>query len=286
MAFSDQVAIAGASLYENLRTKIYASRIIHADETSWRIDGQGAQLWYAGNRAFDFFHMDYSRSSEVAVSIFGHSFGGYLVADSYAAYNAINPTGRQACLAHIKRKADEIAERIELLPKKRRDQDSLRFCRSLSRFLSHCCRIGHRRNTGKLAFKQARKLVPKRIQMRDEICIRELKDPPAENLRKRIGDSSRDAKRLFVFLEINGMEPTNNLAEQALRLPVIFRKTSFGSRSLIGAQNLAMNLSWIGTAKRQGKDPMDLIKSLLLDGKNTSVEKLYEIENFRAFDTS
>ena len=83
-----------------------------------------------------------------------------------------------------------------------------------------------------------------------------------------------------------GMEATNNHAEQALRLPVIFRKTSFGSRSLSGAQNLATNLSLIGTAKRQGKDPMEPIKNLLLDGKNTSPETLYEIENFRTFDTS
>lgn len=286
MAFSDQFAKAGASLYEDLRTKIYASQIIHADETSWRIDGQGAQLWYAGNTAFDFFHMDYSRSSAVAVSIFGSSFGGHLVADSYAAYNAIHPAGRQACLAHIKRKADEVAERIKMLPPKKRDRDSLRFCRSLSRFFSHCCRIGRRRNTGELAFERAKKLIPRLIRMRDEICNRSLKDADAENLRKRVSNPTRDGERLFVFLEINGMEPTNNHAEQALRLPVIFRKTSFGSRSLSGAQNLATNLSLIGTAKRQGKDPMDLIKNLLIDRKNASPETLYETENFRTFDTS
>ena len=82
------------------------------------------------------------------------------------------------------------------------------------------------------------------------------------------------------------MEPSNNHAEQALRLPVIFRKTSFGSRSLSGAQNLATNLSLIGTAKRQGKDPMDLIKTLLLNGESASAETLYKIENFQIFDTS
>jgi hypothetical protein len=74
-------------------------------------------------------------------------------------YNAIHPAGRQACLAHIKHKADDVAERIEMLPKKNRDPDSLRFCRALSRFLSYCCRIGHRRNTGELAFERAKKLI-------------------------------------------------------------------------------------------------------------------------------
>ncbi len=40
-------------------------------------------------------HADYSRGSDVATHIFGTRFGGYLNADSYAAYNVINPKGRR-----------------------------------------------------------------------------------------------------------------------------------------------------------------------------------------------
>jgi transposase len=82
------------------------------------------------------------------------------------------------------------------------------------------------------------------------------------------------------------MEPTNNHAEQALRLPVIFRKISFGSRSLEGAQNLAINLSLLGTAKRQNTDPIELLNALLLHRENTPAEKLYRPENIPAYDTS
>ncbi len=64
--------------------------VVHGDETHWRIDGQSAQLWYAGNTQLGFFHADRSRGSEVAVSIFGSPFPGNLVADSYAGYNAIS----------------------------------------------------------------------------------------------------------------------------------------------------------------------------------------------------
>ncbi len=38
------------------------------------------------------------------------------------------------------------------------------------------------------------------------------------------------------------MPPTNNHAEQSLRLPVIFRKICFGNRSAAGAQTLSVNL--------------------------------------------
>jgi transposase len=64
-----------------------------------------------------------------------------------------------------------------------------------------------------------------------------------------------DGERLFVFLEVNGMQPTNNHAEQSLRLPVIFRKITYGSQSLQGAQALTKNLSLLTTAKRQNNQP-------------------------------
>lgn len=45
LAFSQKVAESGLSLYEDLRSKVRASNIIHGDETHWRIDGKNAQLW-------------------------------------------------------------------------------------------------------------------------------------------------------------------------------------------------------------------------------------------------
>ena len=108
----------------------------------------------------------------------------------------------------------------------------------------------------------------------------------AENLRARITDPKRDALKLFTFLKVNGMPPTNNHAEQALRLPVIFRKISFGSRSLFGAQALATNLSLLTTAKRQQRDPVDLFKTLLLKGSTTPIAALYDPGNLPEINSS
>lgn len=82
------------------------------------------------------------------------------------------------------------------------------------------------------------------------------------------------------------MEPTNNHAEQALRLPVIFRKICFGSRSAEGARNLAVNLSLMGTARRQNRDPIDLLKTVLLSKEKTPLETLYHPENLPSIDSS
>ena len=71
MNFDHQIARWGQSLHEDLRAKIRLLSIAHGDETHRRMDGQSAQLWYAGNPELAFFLVNPSRAAEVAVSIFG-----------------------------------------------------------------------------------------------------------------------------------------------------------------------------------------------------------------------
>lgn len=279
MAFSHCTAKQGEHLYEDLRDKIRAADIVHGDETHWRIDGKSAQLWYAGNTQMGFFHADPSRGSDVAVSIFGNAFPGNLVADSYAAYNAINPKRRQACLSHLIRKAREITDRIKLMPAKQQDLCSLRFVNSVAKFFAICCRIDQRRKAHRVSFSSAKAHIPRLQRVLDAICQYQLADSEAENLRQRITNPKRDARNLFTFLRVNGMPPTNNHAEQSLRLPVIFRKISFGSRSLLGAQSLAANLSLLTTAKRQNRNPIDVFRNILIHGANLPHATLYDPVN-------
>ena len=287
MAFGHRTARQGTALYEDLRDKVRAADVIHGDETHWRIDGSNAQLWYAGNTQLGFYHADPSRSSEVAVSIFGSAFGGGLVADGYAGYNAINPRQRQVCLAHLIRKAREIADRIEAMERKRKPERlALQFCRRVAKFFTICCRIGQRRMRGRITFTAAKRHIPRLRRLLHAICLHPLADADAENLRQRITDPARDARNLFTFLEVNGMPPTNNHAEQSLRLPVIFRKISFGSRSLHGARALATNLSLLTTAKRQGRDPIELFRNLLLNGPDVPLTMLYNHAAIPAWDSS
>jgi hypothetical protein len=276
MAFSHRAADRGSRLHEDLRDKVRASDVAHGDETHWRVGGKSAFLWYAGNGRAAFYHADRSRGSDVAVSIFGSAFAGNLVADGYAGYNAVNPLRRQACLAHLKRKARETAERIAFLPERLRDAPSLRFCKALEAFFPLCCRVDRRRREGTLSFAGAKAYAPLLQRALREICLLPLADADAENLRQRLTDPKRDAPNLFSFLEVAGLPPTNNHAEQSLRLPVIFRKITFGSQSLRGAQALATNLSLITTAKRHGRDPLELIKTVLLKADDTPPDALYD----------
>ena len=57
--------------------------------------------------------------------------------------------------------------------------------------------------------------------------------------------------RLFTFLEHEGVEPTNNVSERALRLFVLIRKITYGNRSSKGEVALARLLTVTQTCKLQ-----------------------------------
>ena len=58
---------------------------------------------------------------------------------------------------------------------------------------------------------------------------------------------------LWTFVEVEGVEPTNNRAERALRGPVIYRKLSLGSQSERGETTTQRLPSASVTCRLQGR---------------------------------
>ena len=185
------------------------------------MDGQSSYVWYAGNDQVAMFHIDPSRGSEVATHLLGEHFQGCLVTDGYAAYNAVGAASRQTCLAHLIRKAKEIAEEIALIPEPQQDKQALRFCKGLRRALCKACELGGKLADGSLSLQRAARLLPHLYSLIDIICSTRLAYPKAEKLRQRILDPKRVYLYLFTFMTTPGVDPTNNHAERTLRTPVI-----------------------------------------------------------------
>ena len=59
---------------------------------------------------------------------------------------------------------------------------------------------------------------------------------------------------LWTFVDVEGIEPTNNAAEQALRHAVIWRKLSFGTQSAAGSRFVERLLTVIETCRRQRRN--------------------------------
>jgi transposase len=71
---------------------------------------------------------------------------------------------------------------------------------------------------------------------------------------------------LWTFTQVEGVEPTNNVAERALRPAVLWRKGSFGSDSTAGSRFAERMLTVIATCRQQGRQ---LLAFLVAAGEAT-----------------
>ena len=68
---------------------------------------------------------------------------------------------------------------------------------------------------------------------------------------------------LWTFARVEGLEPTNNAAERALRPAVLRRKRSFGNHSAAGCAYVSRLLSVVQTRKRQGRSVLEYLQQAL-----------------------
>lgn len=273
VGFDRQAVVKGTAIYEDLREKIKASAIIHADETSWRNDGIGHYVWYAGNNELAFFHIDRHRSTEVAQSILGKNFQGALVTDRYAAYNGVNAKARQACLGHLITRAKEITQELLLIEDSSRDKKAEAFCSDIAAFFSKACAVGQKLLSGALQWQQAPRIEKQFVSELQKLCNGTLRYKPAETLRASL--IGKDQQCLFTFLRHPGVQPTNNQAEQSIRFLVIFRKIMFGTRSQSGLKTHSILPSLVLTAMRQGRHPQQFLHTLLTSDTAIAQSMLY-----------
>jgi transposase len=260
MNFDRRATALGRPLYEELRVMLQSADVAYADETSWREDGEGRYIWFGGNEHIAVYQITDNRSAESAVQLLGKEFGGTLVTDDYAAYNAVEPEHQQTCWNHIRTKAKEVVQQIGLIDPPVTAPRSIEFCTKLRRFAVEMCALGRKLKSKKLSLAKAKAMIPslrKRLQRFDG---EPLEHQAAETLRNRVMEKDRD--KLFTFLKVKGVEPTNNLSEQSVRFLVIMRKICFGTRSPAGSESHSILPSLLQTVHRQGKDAIGFLVKL------------------------
>ena len=67
---------------------------------------------------------------------------------------------------------------------------------------------------------------------------------------------------LWTFVWVEGVEPTNNAAEQAVRSGVLWRKGSFGTQSADGSQFVERMMTVVATLKQQKRNVLEYLTSV------------------------
>ena len=264
--FERQAVRRGAPLYEDLRQKIRALTVTHADETSWRHDGHPYWVWYAGDPDLACYHFDEHRTTEAAQTLLGERFAGTIVADAYASYKGVQPKDWQSCLAHIKTKAKELQQELLLLEGAAADPLAVRFCKAVQGFVHDACQAHHRLAQGPWRAGRAKRQERTLRRRLRRLCRTALHYPKAEKFRQRL--RGPEQKHLLTCFRRPKVPPTNNHAERSLRPVVIMRKIVQGTRSPKGLENHSVLRSLFQTARCQGRKPHEFFLALFT--KNTA----------------
>jgi len=252
-----RVAKKGMILYTELEKKIKQSSLSYTDETGWRINGENHWLWHSGNKKVgSLYVIDKHRNHEVAERILGKNYKGIIVSDCLATYNVVNASAKQKCIAHLLR---DIGKLDTLYP---HNGEVITFSVKLGNLLHEGLDLKNEYKKGKCTIddlEKGKEILEKKLDVLTKVKFENKK---ANALRKRL---IRHRNELFTFLISPEVEPTNNFAERQLRPSVISRKLSFGNKTKAGADRHAIMMSLIQTAKLQGKDPKDLLFSLISD---------------------
>jgi transposase len=200
--------------------------VLNVDETGWRTNGAKRFLWAFVAARYVVYTVAATRGSEVLIRLLGAVFQGILCSDRFSAYLKYHSGKAQFCWAHLKRNLLGIVEFTK-------SSAVERFCRDALAQHARLFRLWHKFRSGQIDRNQLLlRSIP--IQRRIFTLAEGHLDSSHREVRNLATALFEHNHRLFTFLEHEGVEPTNNSAERALRTGVQWRKICFGNRSASG----------------------------------------------------
>jgi transposase len=231
-----------AELGEYIRTQ-------HAnvDETSWREAGQKAWLWVVVTPLVTLFHIAATRCGKVAGRLLGSAYRQVVTTDRWKAYNGFRR--RQFCWSHLRRDFQAMIDRQNggtPIGKKLLDLSDRMFA------------WWHRFRDGTLSRSSFQVYLS---DLRAE--VREALTQGAACGCQQTAGTCRELlvheRKLWMFVWQEGVEPTNNAAERALRHAVLWRKGSGGTDSQRGSRFVERVLSVRETCRQQGRGLLEFL---------------------------
>jgi transposase len=245
----EETADAVAAPYAELAEALPTEPVVNSDETGSRTNGDKRWVWVLCSSWFVFFHIACSRGVEVLVELLGEAFAGILCSDRCPTYLSYHRGLAQFCWAHLQRTLKGIAEFAST-------EDAAHFARDMlsavERLFGLWYRFRGEAGSGERLLTRS-ELIQQSIPIQKKICRLAAKflDSEDREVRNLASAIYQHWDRLFTFIKHEGVEPTNNDSERALRLFVLIRKITYGNRSAKGEVALARLLTVTQTCKLQ-----------------------------------
>ena len=237
--------------YGTLLSIIRGSPVKHADETSWRIKGLNGWLWAFLTKDTVYYTIEHSRGKGVAEKVLSDSSeSDVLVRDDYAGYKNLK-MNHQSCWRHLLGESKEASEQTQAS----KEVKALhRLLKQTYTLLANITRQPFDQTKRQQYFKE----YGSKLQ---EITNASYTFEDTKKIQVRMKNQGNNLSTAILF---EGVELTNNLAERGIRKAVVVRKISGGSRSDLGAETFAVNMSVIQTIRMRNQPIIPTLHNLLL----------------------
>jgi transposase len=254
-AICQRASEALAGPHYQLQDWVLDQGTVHVDETGWRTRGERRALWTATTPDAAFFVIAEHCNRAQFDALVGTSYPGIVVSDRWNGYSHLDPHRRQVCWSHLQRD-----------------------------FRRHADGLGEQKPFGEHGLKLTEQVFAAWRSYQHEHHDRERVNaeiaPIQTQLRQLLEEASPKNRRnrwhrrfannllkvwpaLWTFTTIDGVEPTNNPAERALRGPVIHRKVSLGTQSANGERFSERAHSAAATCRMQRRSLFTYFSDLL-----------------------
>ncbi len=226
--------------------------VVHADETRWpegKRSTSPGYLWVGVTAYLACFLIRRGRHKEAARELLGADFAGILVSDRYASYHWVDDRRRQFCWAHLRR---------EWLALAQRGGTSAVVGQRLLVLTDELFRWWHKLREGqwsRVRFQSAVYPVRREVHALLERGQRCAQPASAGTCAELLAHEAA----LWTFVDHEGVEPTNNLAERVLRPAVQWRRRSYGTRSAAGSRFVERMLTVVTTCRLQDRNVLDYV---------------------------
>lgn len=241
-----------AEPFDRAQQFVRQQKVQYVDETSWREVRKPKWLWVNATAEVTVFSLLGGRAAEQAKEVISPGAKSIITTDRYGAYNWLSWRRRQICWAHLKRDFQAMVDR---------GGESEEVGGGLIEQVSEIFKLWHQvrdARMGRAEFQSAMKPIVRRVK--------QLLEAGARSAHKKTRHSCQNilrlGKALWTFVRVEGVEPTNNNAERALRRAVLWRRKSFGTQSEGGSRFVERILTVVTSLHQQGRNVVEYLTSV------------------------
>lgn len=227
--------------YDELVRQLPQQAVLYIDESPTKEGKASSWIWTFVAATFTLFATRTSRAADILLDWLGEDYTGVIHCDRARMYWSF---GRlQWCWAHLKRDFQGLID-SPCHTARRLGRDLMRPTKELF-VLWQKVRDG---TLSRAAFVEQMKPIRAKVE---SLLLRGYFNARVSGFCKGLWEHRQN---LWTFVEVEGVEPTNNAAEQALRQAVIWRKLSFGTQSAEGSRFVERLLTVVETCRRRKRN--------------------------------